>query len=188
MITDWNTFPFALKLHIGPFIEHVRKIGESDPALVSPDVISRINQIIDAHPELMELIDDFHILDAHKSFLKDLFSTLIPLKGTTTSLQAITVPFTVYPFLVATETYEKIVTNPEEGNFIITEISISGERLDARILYAYKAILKKFYDLDLKVDQPIIAEVCLPTPRGQTFALTNVADPALQNQVVGPTR
>ena len=172
MITDWTTFPFKLKLHLRSFIDHVRKVDESGKALISPELLSRINQAILEHPELMELIEDVKEFRPHQSFLNDLFSTILPLKGASTSLQAVTIPFTAHPPLVATEAYEKIV-DLTNGRFTITEISISGELLDARILYAYKQILKKFYDLDLKVDHPIIAVVYSPeTGLSRYFKLT----------------
>ncbi|MEO5905846.1 MAG: GAF domain-containing protein [Saprospiraceae bacterium] len=158
MNIDWTTFPFKLKLHLRSFIEHVRKIGDSDQELISPELFSRIKQAILEHPELMEPIDDVEDFASHQSFLNDLFSTILPLKGTSISLQAVTLPFAAFPAIVATEPYQKLI-DPAHGIFTITEISISGDLLDPRILYAYKLILKKFYDLDLKVDHPIIAEV-----------------------------
>ena len=161
MYLNWTTFPFKLKLHLRPFIEHVLTSGGTGQDMISPELYARINNYILEHPELMEPADDVGDFSSHQSFLNDLFSTILPLKGASTSLQAVTLPFNAFPALVATEAYEKLM-DPAQGTFAITEISISGDLIDARILYAYKFILKKFYDLDLKVDHPIIAEVYAP--------------------------
>ena len=175
MFIDWTTFPFKLKLHLLPFVQHVRRMAESNPELVSPELIDRINQAIDKHPELIALNDNTDAYAPHQFFLSDLFSTIIPLEGATTSLQAVTIPFTAYPPLLATVGYEKVV-DPTDGNFSISEITMSGEILDARILYAYKAILKKFYNLDLKVDHPIICSLHMPeTGLTRYFKLTGQA-------------
>jgi hypothetical protein len=106
MSLDFTNFPFNFKLHLGPYINHVLKVGETNPELVSRELLSRIRLTIREHPELMEIIDDVRDVEPHQDFLKDLFSTLIPLRGASTSVQAITLPFTAMPYLVATEAYE----------------------------------------------------------------------------------
>ena len=108
MSLDFTTFPFNFKLHLGPFINHVLKVGETNPELVSQALLSRIKQTIREHPELMEIVDDVKDVERHQDFIRDLFSTLLPLRGANTSVQAITLPFTAISCLVATEAYEKI--------------------------------------------------------------------------------
>ena len=175
MNIDWNNFAFKVKLHLRPFIDRVREIGEKNPESISPEVLARINNTIHEHPELLELYDTAEDVAQHQDFLNDLFSTILPVKDATTSLQAITLPFTAFQPLIGTESYIKLV-DPAHGNFNIAEISMSGERLDPRILYGYKIILKKFYGLDLKVDQPIIAEIfASDTGLSRYFKLTGQA-------------
>ncbi|HUR29828.1 MAG TPA: hypothetical protein VMZ69_00280, partial [Saprospiraceae bacterium] len=161
MNIDWTTFAFKVKLDLRLFIDRVREISADNPESIAPELLGRINHTISEHPELLELYDNVEDVAPHQEFLNDLFSTILPLKGATSTLQAITLPFTAFQPLVGTESYNKLV-DPNLGNFDITEISISGERLDPRILYAYKLILQKFYGIDLKVDQPIIAEILTP--------------------------
>jgi len=108
MSLDFTTFPFNFKLHLGPYINHVLKVGETNPELVSQALLSRIKLTIRECPELMEIIDDFKHVERHQDFIRDIFSTLLPLRGASTSVQAITLPFTAISCLVATEAYEKI--------------------------------------------------------------------------------
>ncbi len=158
MSIDFTTFPFKFLLNLRSYIEHVLKVGEDSPGLVPSEVISGIKMHIRDHPELMEIFEEDKDLAPYQEFFNILFSTLLPLRGGSSSLQGITLPFTAVPYLVATEPYEKLV-DPVQHDFSVTEISISGEVIDARVLYGYKSILKKFYNLELKVDHPIICEV-----------------------------
>ena len=87
MSLDFTTFPFNFKLHLGPFINHVLKVGETNPELVSQALLSRIKQTIREHPELMEIVDDVKDVERHQDFIRDLFSTLLPLRGASTSVQ-----------------------------------------------------------------------------------------------------
>src|SRR6188768_3400009 len=125
MSLDFTNFPFKFKLHLGPYINHVLMVGETNPELVSQALLSRIKLTIREHPELMEIIDRVEEVAPHQDFLRDLFSTLLPLRGASTSVQAITLPFTAISYLVATEAYEKLA-DPTQHEFSVTEISISG--------------------------------------------------------------
>ena len=158
MSIDFTKFPFQFKLNLRPYIDHVLKVGETSPELVPTEVLSKIKKAICDRPELMEIYEEDTYLASDQDFFNLLFSTLLPLRGGSSSLQGITLPFTAVPYLVATEAYEKLV-DPKHHDFSVTEISISGEVIDARVLYGYKSILKKFYNLELKVDHPIICEV-----------------------------
>lgn len=172
MNIDFTNFAFKVKLNLRLFIDRVREISENNPESISPELLASINHAISEHPELLDLYDSIEDVAPHQEFLNELFSTILPVKGATTSLQAVTLPFTAFQPLVGTESYYKLV-DPAQGIFTITEISISGERLDPRILYAYKLILQKFYGLELKVDQPIIGEIFAPdTGLSRYFKLT----------------
>jgi len=108
MSIDFSVFPFNFKLNLGPYINHVLKVGDTSPEMVSPELLSRIKLTIQEHPELMEVFDQVKDLARYQDFFRDLFSTLIPLRGGSTSVQGITLPFTAVPYLVATEAYEKL--------------------------------------------------------------------------------
>ncbi|HEY3386176.1 MAG TPA: GAF domain-containing protein, partial [Saprospiraceae bacterium] len=175
MRIDFTKFPFTFKLELGPYINHVLKMGEISPELVSKELIARIKDAIIEHPQLMEIFDDVKDIEPYRDFFKVLFSTIIPLRGSSSSVQGVTLPFTAQSCLVATEAYEKLVDS-KLHEFSVTDISISGESIDARILYGYKTILKKFYNLDLKVDHPIICEVYThETGLSRYFKLTGQA-------------
>jgi GAF domain-containing protein len=175
MRIDFTKFPFTFKLELGPYINHVLKMGETSPELVSKELIARIKDAIIEHPQLMEIFDDVKDIEPYRDFFKVLFSTIIPLRGSSSSVQGVTLPFTAQSCLVATEAYEKLVDS-KLHEFSVTDISISGESIDARILYGYKTILKKFYNLDLKVDHPIICEVYThETGLSRYFKLTGQA-------------
>ena len=114
-----------------------------------------IERTLKDHPYLEETIDDIALLNQHQDFLQLLFEPLLPLKSWSNSMNSICVPFDHKTYILATEVYRK---NFQHDTIIVNglESLMRGIRMDVRVLYAYKVILKKFYNLDLKIDLPII--------------------------------
>src|SRR6187549_4002573 len=101
MSIDFTKFPFTFKLHLGPYIDHVLKVGETSPELVSKELLTRIKDTIGKHPQLMEIFDHVKDIEPYRDFFRVLFSTIIPLKGSSSSVQGVTLPFTAQSYLVA---------------------------------------------------------------------------------------
>jgi hypothetical protein len=156
-LSQWQ-FPFHLQLHLKPFINHWRSIAASPDSAIPADVVEQVEELLRQSPELLEPTKDISLFEDHHEFLDLLFSNVLPAKGFSHSAEAITAPFSPYPSVKATEAYHKIV-NPTDGHFKILDLTISGAYVDLRVLYAYKLILKKFYNIDLNVDQPVLTSL-----------------------------
>ncbi len=141
--------PFQLELSLKLVIEKWRK--SMSPA---ENKLIEIERILKEYPYLEEPIDDIAILHQHQDFLELLFEPLLSLKSWSNSINSICVPFDHNKCLLATKAYEKTF---HRDTVIVNgmESLMKGIRMDVRLLYAYKAILKKFYNLDLKIDLPI---------------------------------
>jgi GAF domain-containing protein len=148
-------FPFQLQLHLKPFIDYWRALAVSPNSPISDETVAKIEQILKKNPELFEPTIDIRIFEPHQEFLNLLFAQAIPVEGFSNSIEAVTAPFAPYPPIKATRAYQNIV-NPSDGKFELLDISFSGIYVDLRVLYAYKFILKKFYNFDLNVDQPVL--------------------------------
>lgn len=156
-LSTWD-FPFKVQLCLKPFIDHWRKIAGQDPFAVAPEVRERVEQELKDFPYLLQPTYDLTAFNEHEGFLNLLFQAYIPNKGFINTTTGIVAPFTPVPYLVATDAYKSIV-NPVDGEFHMLDLVYSMTRADARILYAYKNILRKYYNYDLKVEYPIITSV-----------------------------
>jgi hypothetical protein len=155
--STWD-FPFKVQLNLKPFIQHWRKIADEDPFAVSPEVRARVEKELEEFPYLLEPTYEITAFNKHEEFLRLLFQAYVPNKGLTYTIIGVVAPFTPIPYVLATDAYKAIV-NPVDGEFDMLDLVYSMSRADARILYAYKNILKKFYHFDLKVEYPIITSV-----------------------------
>lgn len=142
--------PFQLELSLKLVIEKWR-------ATVAPDDerLQSIECTLRRFPHLANPIDDLSLLAPHRDFIQLLLEPMLPQPGWSNSMHSLCAPFAHDVFISATPAYEKIF----QDEMVMVgglESLMKGIDMDARVLYAYKAILKRFYHLDLKVDLPII--------------------------------
>lgn len=145
-----NIIPFQLELSLKLVIEKWRSsMAPEDERLRS------IESTLRQYPYLAEPFTDISRLAAHQDFLCLLLDPLLPLPGWSNTLHSLCAPFVHDVIVKATPDYEKIF---RDDHVMVNglESLMKGISMDVRVLYAYKAILKKFYQLDLKVDLPII--------------------------------
>jgi hypothetical protein len=151
---DRGYFPFPVQLYLKPFIDQWRSAFSTNNIKGADAAILLVEQTLREHPFLLEPLEDRDVLNNHSEFLDHLFASLLPHQNLNNAIQAVGAPFNFTPVIVASEAFSKLVDS-EEGQFEMHFLSVSQEHYDYRVLYAYKLILKKFYGLDFKVDQPI---------------------------------
>jgi len=172
-LSTWQ-FPFNLQLNLRPFVEQWRKMAGEDPLTVSPAVRARVEKELIDFPHLLEPNADVNAFAAHQDFLKLLFQFSLPPKEFMNVLVGAVAPFSPSLCIFSTDGY-KAAIEPDQGQFVILDMVYSMSRVDARILYAYKTILKKFYNYDLKVEYPIItAVVNAVTGTSRYYKLTGI--------------
>jgi len=154
-VTDYGFFPFQVQLHLKPFIDHWRSSVASGNSAIFPETIALIEKTLLDFPYLEEPTTNTKIFNGHQEFLEHLFAHDIPTKGFSGPMIMANGPFATNLMITATDGYKKLLG--DSGNkFELLNVSISGLHIDLRVLYGYKFILKKFYNIDLNIDHPIV--------------------------------
>ena len=143
-------FPFASVVSLGPLIGHWRTLSETDPATYG-ETWSRLERALADAPELTEPIGDVGLLERHADLVEDLVRPLFPASDWTSDARALSGPFGGH-VLYRTHQYEQAMGPYLEERMDI--INVHDHYL--RTLYAYKAILGRFYGIVLNLDQPLI--------------------------------
>ncbi|MDX1478484.1 MAG: hypothetical protein R3301_12310, partial [Saprospiraceae bacterium] len=113
---------------------------------------------LESNPGLLEIIEDFEMLRDHGEFLERLLDPVFPHAEWVGTIAAVCPPFSSTPWVLATEQYQSLIG--DQGNdFDLTQPLVGKQSLDRRLIYAYKAVLKRFYDVDMSVDEPVIARL-----------------------------
>ena len=152
-LNDTINFPFKAQFYLKPIIDYWKEKPAS-----SPKTLKKIEETVKEYPYLLKPCEDLNKWKKHKAFLNLLFKPFISESGASRSLIAVTLPFIHKEYLIATPTYKELFTATGYKLEVLSELDVA-EQLNTRIIYAYKAILKKFYDMDLKVDLPVIVSV-----------------------------
>ncbi|WP_412069200.1 GAF domain-containing protein [Rubrivirga sp. IMCC43871] len=143
-------FPFETVLSLAPVLAHWRALGEREPAIYGP-AWAAIERDLASAPELSRPIDDPAALDRHPDLIDRIVRPLFPSSDWTSDARALSGPFGGQ-MVTRTAQYERVM-----GRY-------TGDRMDVinthdrflRTLYAYKAILGRFYGVTLRLDQPLI--------------------------------
>ncbi|NJB85641.1 GAF domain-containing protein [Lewinella marina] len=145
-----DAVPFVTELSLAGVVAKWRaEIPDADPDR------QFIEGEIARNPGLLEPIRDENYFADKQEFLARLFSPLLPVQGWSNSPHSLCSPFDHERFIYATEAYRRIYQS-DDVKIDSVDSSVHYTRIDARVIYAYKSILKQLYGLDLKVDLPIV--------------------------------
>lgn len=149
-----SEFPFRTLFSLLPLIEHWRRMAGEDP-----DTYGAGAEAIEARlaktPALTKPIRDFSLLRRHQDTLELLLRPVFPHREWTNELRALGDPFGNH-FLYRTPRMEEVLQLAED-EYLSRWLAIPT--LYTRMLYAYKAILHKYYDFRMSLDQPVILVV-----------------------------
>ena len=178
-------FPFKTRLSLGPllyFWERLLAEGKCGMSSLGPF----IRQKLENTPELREPIEDFTILEKHQELIDLLMSVVFPPAFWESDCAAAFVPFQFASFY-ATPAFKTLFRM--EGQGFTPQLNIDSQQWEwGRSLKAYIYILKKFYDIDLSWDYPLIAKARCPKTGLDRF-LNIVLDPKfLEIKVLGEPR
>jgi GAF domain-containing protein len=134
-----SEFPFGIVCSILPLIEEWRRRASENPERYGT-IAEEIEEQLIKFPALKKPIKNFSLLP--------LISHLEWTKG----LRAIVDPLGMY-FHYGTPRMEEMLLYGKDEIFLRF---LGSSTLYTRILYAYKAILHKYYDFEMQVDQPVI--------------------------------
>jgi len=146
-----SEFPFRIVCSLLPLIEDLRRRAKENP-----DRYRKFAEDMEVQlgndPALMEPITDFSLLRNHQETTELLLKPLISDQDWTMGLRAVVDPLGMY-MLYGTPLMEEMLHYGKDENFMRFA---GSSTLYVRILYAYKAILHKYYDYEMQVDQPVI--------------------------------
>ncbi|MEK7257333.1 MAG: GAF domain-containing protein, partial [Bacteroidota bacterium] len=151
---DLGYFPFPVQLNLKPLIDNWRKSAASERFFYNA-FADRIEATLAEHPFLLEPIEDLARLEGFDEFLELLFAPTFPCRGWTSTLLVACSPFMISQVVVATPAFKALFG--EEGvTFELLDASLHREMPNCRTLTGYQAILKKYYDFNIPVDEPIL--------------------------------
>jgi hypothetical protein len=146
-----SEFPFRIVCTLQPLIEKWRRRAKENP-----DGYGKLAAEIEEHlvktPAFEKPIRDLNLLRIHHETTELLVKPLSPNKEWTRELRAIAEPLGIH-FLYGTPRMEEMLLDGKNELFLRF---LGSSTLYTRILYAYKAILQKYYDFEMHVDQPVI--------------------------------
>ncbi len=146
-----SEFPFRKVCSLLPLIEHWRRMAGEDPDTYGA-MAEAIEDRLAKTPALTEPIRDFSLLRSHQETMERLLRPLFLRQEWTKELRALVEPFGMY-FLYGTPRMEEMLLSGKDESFLRW---LGATTLYTRILYAYKAILHKYYDFEMQLDQPVI--------------------------------
>ena len=154
VITNDRTFPVNSKLYLKLLIDFWKN------EILSNDIYknmysTNLEQQLAEAPELLKPIDDLSIIDKYRDLIDLLMTAIFPPARSDTDIAAAYIPFTKETIYV-TPTYRRLFDYIQKCDE--EKKTLLDQRMYLVImLHAYKAILKRFYDVDVDFDFPWIA-------------------------------
>jgi hypothetical protein len=154
IIMSVDEFPFKTVFTFQHLIDHWRNNAQQEGS-VHKAQLDLLEERWARVPELTEPIEDLSILEKHKDTLELMIAPFFPVQSWNTELKALGKLFSNRIFYTSPR-FEKVIG--DTGTFILKEEDQDRKNLTLfwRILYSYKYILGKFYQLTMVVDQPMI--------------------------------
>jgi hypothetical protein len=178
-------FPFKNRLSLKPLIDFWEGfLAEGKCGMSSLGPV--IRQKLANTPELREPIEDLSILENHQEFIDLLMSVVFPPAFWETDCAAAFVPFQFTSFY-ATPIFK--ILFKMEGQGFTPQLNVDPQQWEwGRCLKAYLFILKKYYNIELTWEFPLIAKARCPKT-GLDLFFNIVLDPKfLEIKVVGEPR
>ena len=141
-------FPFKTEYDLRPVLDYWRSSH-----ILENEALDNLEEYLEHNDFLLEPNYNGQEWADHNSFLESLFKPFFAFSKLDNSVVAITCPFLYKEYLLATPAYKELLTgSTKKENDAFSDFGESNIQL----IYAYKIILKKIYNIDLQVDFPII--------------------------------
>lgn len=151
-----DTFPFKSQLNLSSLVEYWESNLRKDNGIgLYPT--DHILKLIEEAPELKQPIDDLAALEKHKALVGFLMSAIIPSALVDTELSAGLVPFNFKGFF-ATEGFKAVLPLDKIREDIM--LKNQAKNMSAgKIVKASTLILKKFYNTNIELDDPMLVTI-----------------------------
>jgi hypothetical protein len=156
---DTRDFPFKRELSLKPLAALWTGAAASDGTVVGT-IVRVVRDALARAPELLEPIRDLAVIERHRELVDLLMAKVIPPASWEQDYAAAVPPFQLRPFY-ATPSFRRLLLG--DDGLLRGLLNLSEEAVFlGRVLRAYELVLKRFYDLDLGFDYPIIATTADP--------------------------
>jgi hypothetical protein len=153
IITKNKKFSINSKLHLKLLIDFWRNEVLANN-IYEKIYSTSVEEQLALAPELLEPIEDLSIIDKHRELIDLLMTVIFPQARSDTDIAAAYIPFTNNT-IYATPTYRRLFDYIQQCDE--EKKSADNERMYLLImLHAYKSILKRFYDVTIDFDFPMI--------------------------------
>lgn len=184
IIMSVEEFPFVAIFTFKHLIDHWRRETEKEGSPLKAQW-NILEQRLEEVPELLQPIEDLTIVEKNKDVLELLIVPFFPVHTWSTELKALGKLFSDRLFYTS-PSFEKVIG--DKRSFVLKEENQDKKNLTLfwRIIYSYKMILSKFYQLPLIIDQPMIYTIPhLQTGLDRYYKLNSYA-PFGQLEKLGP--
>ena len=139
---------FRSRLSFQPLIRAWKEIIRDKPGGAGKTYNWLLKEV-SKHPELLEPIDDFKILEKHHLLIDQIMETVFPVPVLNEEkLFAVTEPFS-YKTIFASKLFKQNIPGQNENYLRGTEETIQRNIASAKLNMAYKLIADKFYNINL---------------------------------------
>ncbi len=143
-------FPFERALSFAGIVEKWQRLAASDPAAYASSW-AQIERDLREAPALSERIEDASVLERHADLIARLIRPLFPSSDWTNEAKVLSGPFGGLT-VARTANYDRVL-----GAFAESALDVINQHDGyIRTLYAYKAILRRFFAADLRLEQPLV--------------------------------
>lgn len=148
-----DDIPFRKTLSFHVLLDYWRKEIESGDAAFQA-YGRRLLKDLEKAPELLKPIEDMSLLEKHSDLIKRMMTILVPPAVWDRNMLAVVPPFG-FKMFYATPNFEKYLRIDGLNSNFTVEMD-HEELIFAKTITAFTVVLKKFYDIDLLFDFPII--------------------------------
>ena len=154
-----DPLPFRVELSLAPLIAFWEQAA-SGPDPVRAAFARIVGEQLAQAPELREPIRELAVIDRHRSLVDILMSVVFPRASWNADFRAALIPLNLRSFY-ATPLFERLFLGDDgmlHGRLNVEESAVYGLRL----VNAYTYLLRRFYEIDIDVEHPIIVTVLDP--------------------------
>jgi hypothetical protein len=139
---------FRSHLSFQPLLKAWKEIAANDNDIASRTCREFSSRFLQ-HPELIEPVEDYKLLDQHEQLIKEAMTTIFPVSmSVKKQLYAVTVPFE-NKVIFASSLFKNSFVD-EKNNYVLPLSKQVEENIaTGKLNFAYKMILRKFYNIEL---------------------------------------
>jgi hypothetical protein len=164
-------FPFRTGFSLQPLFEDLRRMAREDHDTHGA-MASAVEALLLQAPALAQTIEDYDLLRYHQETLEALLKHMLGHQAWINEIRALVSPFGEN-FFTRTRRFTEAL-NMVDTEFV-TQVLDSSTNY-TRMLYAYKAILHKYYNYQMELDQPVV--IVAPDKGGEYDRYYKVISPS----------